>query len=107
MEIFLLLKECDTMSNRTKITAIVTTIFVLLASVIVISVYQTNDLRRTINKVETNWMPSIAKITILKDEFTQIRVNLHKILLADNQETRQQLAEVIRKEKEQFQTNLE
>lgn len=95
------------MSNRTKITAIVTTIFVLLASVIVISVYQTNDLRRTINKVETNWMPSIAKITILKDEFTQIRVNLHKILLADNQETRQQLAEVIRKEKEQFQTNLE
>ncbi|REE66681.1 signal transduction histidine kinase [Paenibacillus taihuensis] len=95
------------MSNRTKITVIVTTIFVLLASVIAISVYQTNDLRRTINKVETNWMPSIAKITILKDEFTQIRVDLHTILLTDSKETQQQYAELIRKEQEQFKTNFE
>ncbi|SEP14021.1 response regulator [Paenibacillus sp. OV219] len=94
------------MSNRTKMTAIFTTIFALLASVIAISVYQTNDLRRTIHKVETNWMPSIAKITILKDEFTQVRVDLHKILITGDKAVQEQLAESIRKEQDQFKTDL-
>ncbi|WP_308638196.1 hybrid sensor histidine kinase/response regulator [Paenibacillus silvisoli] len=90
------------MSTRPQMKAILLIFFALLVSLISLSFYQTNDLKRTIHKVETNWMPSIEKIINLQDHFTQLRVNMHKILLASTDEERTEQADAYRKERDTF-----
>lgn len=56
-------------------------IIALLVAVIGSNFYQMFALKGTIDEVKTNWMPSIARIVEMQENFTQERVLLNKILL--------------------------
>ncbi|WP_164716551.1 response regulator [Paenibacillus whitsoniae] len=61
-------------------------ISLLLIAVIGTNFYQMFALKETVDVVKTNWMPSVARIFKIEENFTKERILLHKIVLETENE---------------------
>ncbi|WNR44393.1 response regulator [Paenibacillus roseipurpureus] len=61
-------------------------IIALLIAVIATNFYQMFALKSTLDGVQLNWMPSIARIVKMQEIFTQERILLHKVVLETDRE---------------------
>lgn len=74
----------------------------LLVSVIGLLFNQMKDLQFTINEVGTNWMPSLGRIIVMQDDFTQERIVLHKMLIETDKDKINELIETFNRTKLKF-----
>ncbi|AZN43233.1 methyl-accepting chemotaxis protein [Paenibacillus albus] len=72
------------LSIRTKLMSSFIAILVLLVGIATLAIVEMASLQKSSNIVQTNWLPSINKIGVIKDYFSEARVNVNKINLEAN-----------------------
>ncbi|WP_308636182.1 methyl-accepting chemotaxis protein [Paenibacillus silvisoli] len=72
------------LSIRTKLMSSFLAILLLLTGIGILAIVEMGSLQKSSSVVQTNWLPSLNRIGVIKDHFMEIRVNINKINMETN-----------------------